>query len=79
MVIRMLFLLYVAVAAHGKEFNFVTLGRREILISAGTPFTQAFYETLGFTCHVLEVEEFGKAAGSIGCLTSILHCVAPQW
>ncbi len=59
--------------ADGKALNFVTLGRREILMAAGNPNTQAFCEDLGITCHVVEVDELGKAAGAIGCLTGIIH------
>jgi N-dimethylarginine dimethylaminohydrolase len=59
--------------AHGKSLNFVTLGPREIVMAAGNPNTQAFFEKLGMTCHTVEVNELGKAAGAIGCLTGILH------
>jgi N-dimethylarginine dimethylaminohydrolase len=59
--------------AKGKSLNFVTLGPREILMAAGNPNTQAFCEDLGITCHAIEVDELGKAAGAIGCLTGILH------
>jgi arginine deiminase len=59
--------------AQGKSLNFVTLGPREILMAAGNPNTQSFFEDLGITCHTVEVDELGKAAGAIGCLTGILH------
>jgi arginine deiminase len=54
-------------------FNFVTLGPREILMAAGNPATQAFYEQLGITCHTTPIDELAKAAGAIGCLTGILE------
>ncbi|MCP4360933.1 MAG: amidinotransferase [Chloroflexi bacterium] len=60
-------------AAQGKAFNFVTLGSREILMAADNSVTQAFYESLGITCHTVAVDELGKAAGAIGCLTGILQ------
>jgi N-dimethylarginine dimethylaminohydrolase len=60
-------------AAYGKAFNFVTLGPRQILMAAGNPQTQAFYESLGVTCHPVPVDELGKAAGAIGCLTGIVE------
>lgn len=60
-------------ADQGKAHNFVTLGQREILMAAGNPITQAFYEDLGITCHTVEVDELGKAAGAIGCLTGVLE------
>ena len=60
-------------AAHGMALNFVTLGARRILMPAGNPITQAFYEDAGITCQTVEVDEFHKAAGGIGCLTGILE------
>ncbi len=60
-------------AEANKAFNFVTLGPREILIAAGNPVTQTFYEHLGITCRTVEVAELGKAAGAMGCLTGILE------
>jgi arginine deiminase len=55
--------------------NFVVLGPRRILMPAGNPRSQAFYEELGIRCRTVEVEEIGKAAGSIGCLTGVLERV----
>ena len=57
----------------GIALNFVTLGPQRILMSAGNPVTQAFYEEAGITCHTVEVDELLKAAGGIGCLTGILE------
>lgn len=62
-----------AEAVHNAALNFVTLGPLEILMVAGNPITQAFYENLGITCHIVEVGELGKAAGAIGCLSGILE------
>lgn len=62
--------------AEAKErfaLNIVTLGPRRILMPAGCPITQAFYERLGITCVTVELGELGKAAGSVGCLTGILQ------
>jgi N-dimethylarginine dimethylaminohydrolase len=59
-------------ALTGFALNFVTLGPREILMPAGNPDTQAFYEGLGITSQTVDAGEIGKAAGSIGCLTGIL-------
>ena len=58
---------------HGFGLNFVTLGPREIIMPAGNPTTQKFLEELGVNCVTVEVDELGKAAGSIGCLTGVLH------
>ncbi|MFQ5595090.1 MAG: hypothetical protein ACE5HA_13170 [Anaerolineae bacterium] len=60
-------------AVRGMALNFVTLGPRHILMAAGNPITQAFYEGAGITCHTVEVDELLKAAGGIGCLTGILE------
>jgi arginine deiminase len=59
-------------ALHGSALNFVTLGKNEILMAAGNPVTQTFYEEAGITCHTVAVGELIKAAGGIGCLTGIL-------
>lgn len=58
---------------HGMALNFVTLAPRRILMAAGNPITQAFYEDAGITCHAVEVDEILKAAGGIGCMTGILE------
>jgi len=60
-------------AVRGMSLNFVTLGPRRILMAAGNPITQAFYEDAGITCQVVEVDEILKAAGGIGCATGILE------
>jgi arginine deiminase len=70
---EVLFLASEEEAVEGFALNFVTLGPRSILMSAGNPVTQAFYEDAGITCHTVEMEELLKAAGGIGCLTGILE------
>jgi len=60
-------------ATQSAALNFVVLGPREILMAAGNPITQAYYEKLGIVCHTVEVNELVKAAGAIGCLTGILE------
>jgi N-dimethylarginine dimethylaminohydrolase len=60
-------------ARRGMALNFVTLAPRQILMPAGNPATQSFYEEAGITCHTVQVDELLKAAGGIGCLTGILH------
>mgnify|MGYP000231292519 CR=1 FL=1 len=61
-----------AEAMRGMALNFVTLGPREILMPAGNPITQRFYEKQGITCHTVWLDELTKAAGGIGCLTGVL-------
>jgi arginine deiminase len=60
-------------ARHGMALNFVTLAPRQILMPAGNPVTQSFYEDAGITCRTVQLDELLKAAGGIGCLTGILH------
>ncbi|MFO7688009.1 MAG: arginine deiminase family protein [Desulfobacterales bacterium] len=60
-------------AIRGFALNFVTIGPRKILMPAGNPNTQAFYEDLGITCLTVDVGELIKAAGAIGCLTGIIE------
>jgi arginine deiminase len=60
-------------ARRGMALNFVTLAPRTILMPAGNPLTQSFYENAGIACYTVEVDELLKAAGGIGCLTGILQ------
>ena len=59
-------------AVRGMALNFVTLGPKRILMAAGNPNTQHFYEDVGVECVTVDVSELHKAAGGIGCLTGIL-------
>ncbi|MCL7454291.1 MAG: arginine deiminase family protein [Anaerolineae bacterium] len=59
-------------AKAGMALNFVTLGPRRILMAAGNPVTQRFYEEVGIECHTVAIDELAKAAGGAGCLTGIL-------
>jgi arginine deiminase len=56
-----------------SALNFVTLAPRWILMVAGNPVTQAFYEEAGIRCVTVQVDELIKAAGAIGCLTGVLE------
>ncbi len=55
-----------------RSNNFVTIAPRELVMPSGCPDTRAQLEDLGVTCHELEVDEYVKAAGALGCLTGIL-------
>jgi N-dimethylarginine dimethylaminohydrolase len=68
-----LFIPHEGEAVCGMALNFVTLGPRRIVMAAGNPITQAFYEEAGIACQTVEVDEIHKAAGGIGCLTGILE------
>jgi len=76
--IQVVYIPDVAEAIQGAALNFVVIGPREILMVAGNPISQAFYEKLGLTCHTVEVDELVKAAGAIGCLSGILERDRPE-
>ena len=69
---RVLFFPSMEEAHGGFAHNFVTLGPCRILMPAGNPRTQRFYEEAGIRCVTVEVTELQKAAGGVGCLTGIL-------
>ncbi|MCA9921031.1 MAG: hypothetical protein KC421_01600 [Anaerolineales bacterium] len=71
--LRIAFIPDEAEALQGSALNLVVLGPREILMVAGNTNTQAFYESMGITCHTVAVNELSKAAGAIGCLTGVLE------
>ncbi len=60
-------------ALHGAALNFVTLAPGRIVMPAGNPVTQGFFEAAGVHCVTVEVDELAKAAGAIGCSTGVLH------
>jgi N-dimethylarginine dimethylaminohydrolase len=70
---QVLFLPEEAEALRGFALNLVVLGPRRIVMPAGNPGTRAFYEDLGIEVLTAEVDEIGKAAGSIGCITGVLE------
>ncbi len=55
-----------------RAMNFVTLGPRKIMMVAGLPKFQPFFEKLGVECVPVRTDELSKAAGNIGCLTGVL-------
>ncbi len=61
----------------GQALNFVTLGPRRILMSAGNPRTMRAFEKAGIECLTVDISELGKAAGGIGCLTGVLEREQP--
>jgi N-dimethylarginine dimethylaminohydrolase len=56
-----------------RAMNFVTVAPRKILMVAGLPKFQPFFEDLGIDCIPVQTDELSKAAGNIGCLTGILE------
>jgi N-dimethylarginine dimethylaminohydrolase len=55
-----------------RSNNFVTIAPRWVVMPAGCPATRAQLEGLGVRCDELEVGEYVKAAGALGCLTGVL-------
>ncbi len=60
-------------ARNGFALNFVTIAPRKIIMCAGNDTTQKFYESLGIQCIPVKMDELGKAAGAIGCLSGIIE------
>ena len=55
-----------------RGINFVTLGPRRILMVAGLPRVQGWFEDLGIECLTTPTDELTRAAGNVGCLTGIV-------
>jgi len=62
----------------GRGMNFVTLGPREVVMPDGCPGIQQRLTEKGVSVHTLEVGEYLKAAGALGCLTGVLSRANPD-
>ncbi|MHC3470883.1 dimethylarginine dimethylaminohydrolase family protein [Streptomyces sp. 7R007] len=56
-----------------RAMNLVTLGPGRVLMPAGCPVTRRRLESAGLEVFTVEVGEYVKAAGALGCLTGILR------
>ena len=56
----------------GLALNFVTLGPRNVVMPAGCPKAKKLLEEAGVEVLTLEISEYKKAAGGLGCLTGLL-------
>ncbi len=56
-----------------RGINFVTLGPMKILMVAGLPVAQDFYEGMGVECVVTPTAALSLAAGNVGCLTGVIE------
>jgi len=56
----------------GRGMNFVTLAPRKVLMPAGCPAIRDQLEGAGVEVTEVEIGEYLKAAGGVGCLTGIL-------
>lgn len=55
-----------------RAMNFVTLGPRKLMMVAGLPRFEPFFDSLGIESIRVQTDEISKAAGNIGCLTAVL-------
>lgn len=55
-----------------RAMNFVPLRPGAIVMPANCPRTRGIYERHGVECHEVEVGEYIKAGGALGCLTGVL-------
>lgn len=58
---------------NGRSLNLVTLRPGRVLMPDGCPGTRRRLEAAGIEVSVVDVGEYVKAAGALGCLTGILH------
>ena len=57
----------------GRAMNWVCLGPGEVVMPAGCPDTRSRLQAAGVGVSELDVSEYLKAGGGLGCLTGILH------
>lgn len=57
----------------GLAMNFVTMAPRRVVMPAGFPSVRERLCDAGVLVHEIEVSEYCKAAGGLGCLTGIIH------
>jgi N-dimethylarginine dimethylaminohydrolase len=60
-------------ARHGMAINMVPLAPGVVVMPAGNPVTRAALEAHGVTCLEAEVDELMKGAGSVHCMTGVIH------
>jgi N-dimethylarginine dimethylaminohydrolase len=59
-----------------RAMNFVALEPGHIVMPSNCPQTREEFERHGVRCEELDVREYIKAGGALGCLTSVLHRAA---
>jgi N-dimethylarginine dimethylaminohydrolase len=60
-------------ARNGMAINMVPLAPGVVVMPAGNPVTRAALESHGVTCFEAEVDELMKGAGSVHCMTGVVH------
>ncbi len=58
--------------ASSRAMNFVALGRGRLVMPAGSPRAEALYRGAGWMPDTLEIGEYLKCAGGLGCTVGIL-------
>jgi N-dimethylarginine dimethylaminohydrolase len=53
--------------------NFVAVSPRQVVMPAGCPSVRSSLASAGVTIHEIDVSEYCKAAGGLGCLTGIIQ------
>lgn len=59
--------------SRGRAMNWVCLGPGEVVMPAGCPNTRALLRASGIGVLEVEVSEYRKAGGALGCLTGVLY------
>ncbi len=59
--------------AMGRAMNWVCLGPGEVVMPAGCPETRRRLKDAGVGVYALDVSEYIRAGGALGCLTGVLH------
>lgn len=60
-------------ARHGMAINMVPLAPGVVVMPSGNPVTRTALEAAGVTCLEVEVDELMKGAGSVHCMTGVVH------
>lgn len=60
-------------ARHGMSLNMAPLAPGVVVMPAGNPITRATLEAAGVTVLEVEVDELMKGAGSVHCMTGVIH------
>jgi N-dimethylarginine dimethylaminohydrolase len=56
-----------------RALGFVGLGERRVLMPSGCPATRSLIESHGLAVDEVDIGEYIQAAGSLACLTGVLH------
>jgi N-dimethylarginine dimethylaminohydrolase len=64
-------------ARHGMAINMVPLAPGVVVMPAGNPITRATLEDAGVTVFEAQVDELMKGAGSVHCMTGVVHRERP--